>query len=223
MKQERHILLDYIAEGEHLSQDFKFCITDSKKIAKSLVAFANTKGGRLLLGVKDNGKIAGVKSEEEFYMIEGAATLYCKPEVPFTSINHKINGKEVVEIFIEESKNKPHLAKNDEGKWLAYIRKEDQNLLANKIMLEVWRKQKNNADIYLEFSETEKTLLDFLMKHNKITFSKFKKIASINHFKAEKTLIKLILMKILKIEFTEKDTFYSYDENFDKDSLSLSD
>ena len=45
-----------IAEGEHQQQDFKFEISDARKIAKTLSAFANT---------KDNGKIAGVRSEEE--------------------------------------------------------------------------------------------------------------------------------------------------------------
>ena len=57
-----------IAEGEHQRQDFKFEISDARKIAKTLSAFANTDGGRLLIGVKDNGKIAGVRSDEEQYM-----------------------------------------------------------------------------------------------------------------------------------------------------------
>ena len=52
-----------ISEGEHVHQDFKFEISDARKIAKSISAFANTEGGRLLVGVKDNGKIAGVRSE----------------------------------------------------------------------------------------------------------------------------------------------------------------
>ena len=43
-----------IAEGEHQQQDFKFEISDARKIAKTLSAFANTDGGRLLIGVKDN-------------------------------------------------------------------------------------------------------------------------------------------------------------------------
>ena len=51
-----------ISEGEHVHQDFKFEISDARKIAKSISAFANTEGGRLLVGVKDNGKIAGVRS-----------------------------------------------------------------------------------------------------------------------------------------------------------------
>ena len=79
-----------IAEGEHQQQDFKFEISDARKIAKSLSAFSNTDGGRLLVGVKDNGKIAGVRSEEEIYMIEAAAKLYCK------SLFHRENRNPIV-------------------------------------------------------------------------------------------------------------------------------
>ena len=43
-----------IEEGEQ-TQDFKMRIDDAAKIARTLVAFANTDGGRLLIGVKDNG------------------------------------------------------------------------------------------------------------------------------------------------------------------------
>ena len=68
-----------VAEGEHIHQDFKFEISDARKIARSLSAFANTEGGRLLVGIKDNGKIAGIRSEEEIYMIEAAAEMYCQP------------------------------------------------------------------------------------------------------------------------------------------------
>ena len=51
-----------IEQGEHQHLDFKFAVNDSRKIARSLVAFANTTGGKLLIGVKDNGTIAGVRT-----------------------------------------------------------------------------------------------------------------------------------------------------------------
>ena len=73
--------------------DFKFEISDAAKIARSLVAFANTEGGKLLIGVKDNGAIAGVRSEEEFYMLQNAAHRFCQPEVHFTSKEWVLEGK----------------------------------------------------------------------------------------------------------------------------------
>ena len=87
-----------VSEGEHCHQDFKFEISDARKIARSLSAFANTEGGRLLIGVKDNGKIAGVRSDEEIYMIEAAATMYCKPKVELETQTYKVEGKTVLEI-----------------------------------------------------------------------------------------------------------------------------
>jgi len=81
-----------IEEGEHQQLDFKFEISDSKKIARSLVAFANTDGGKLLVGVKDNGAIAGVRSDEEFHMVEAAAQLYCRPD-PLQPGNGTSTGK----------------------------------------------------------------------------------------------------------------------------------
>jgi predicted HTH transcriptional regulator len=76
-------LYKLIEEGEHQQQDFKFCINDSKKIAKSLVAFANTDGGRLLIGVKDNGKVVGISTDEEYYMVESAAKIFSNPPIGF--------------------------------------------------------------------------------------------------------------------------------------------
>ena len=90
-----------IAEGEHQQQDFKFEISDARKIAKTLSAFANTDGGKLLIGVKDNGKIAGVRSDEEQYMIEAAAGLYCSPEVNYTMQTYLVEGRSVLVVQIE--------------------------------------------------------------------------------------------------------------------------
>ena len=92
-----------IAEGEHQQQDFKFEISDARKIAKTLSAFANTDGGRLLIGVKDNGKIAGVRSDEEKYMIEAAAQLYCQPKVHYSMQTFHVEGRSVLVVQIEET------------------------------------------------------------------------------------------------------------------------
>ena len=73
-KGRRHIL-DLVAQGEHERQDFKFLISDARKIARSISAFANHSGGCLLIGVKDNGVVAGVRNDEDIYVVEQAAEL----------------------------------------------------------------------------------------------------------------------------------------------------
>ena len=77
---DKHYLLCLIREGEHQQQDFKYRVADACKLAKSVSAFANTDGGRLLIGVSDDGHLSGVRSEEEIFMMHQAAYKFCKPE-----------------------------------------------------------------------------------------------------------------------------------------------
>ncbi len=204
----KHHIRSLIESGESQTLDFKFEISDSKKIAKTFVAFANTNGGTLLIGVKDNGSIAGVRSEEEYYMIEAAAKMYCKPEVSFQTRRWNIDGKTILELNIPKSTQRPHYALTDEKKWMVYIRVNDQNLLANNILLRVWQQKKEAKPVYLEFTKNEKLLLTYLEENSTITISKFCKIALIVRKEAENILVKLISLNIIKIVFTEKQVYY---------------
>jgi predicted HTH transcriptional regulator len=204
----KHYIKQLIEGGESQTLDFKFEISDSRKIARTFVSFANTDGGTLLVGVKDNGAIAGVRSEEEYYMIEAAAKMYCRPEVPFSTRKWTIDGKAILEITIPKSDIKPHFALTEEKKWLVYIRVADQNLLANNILLKVWRLKKENQAVYLEFSRNEKKILSYLEIEKQITLNKFCKIALLSRKEAENILVKLISLGLISIVFTEKQVLY---------------
>ncbi len=197
-----------ISQGESQVLDFKYEISDASKIARSLVAFSNTDGGKLLIGVKDNGHITGIRSEEEYYMIEAAAHLYCKPEVPFSFRRWDIEGKTILEVDIPKAKIRPFLAKMPDGKWMAFIRVNDQNLLANRVLLKVWEKETNNKGTWIKYGDAEKKLLNYLRANSHITLSKFSKIAKISIRSAEEILVNLILPGILEMEITEKSVFY---------------
>ena len=102
-----HHILQLIEKGESEILDFKKTISSASKIAKTLSAFANHKGGRLLIGVNDNKTISGVKSEDEKYMLDMAAHFYCKPEIDIEIIEWEMGKKVVIEAIIPEGKNKP--------------------------------------------------------------------------------------------------------------------
>ncbi|HKK64015.1 MAG TPA: ATP-binding protein [Bacteroidales bacterium] len=202
---EENYIYDLISEGEHQQLDFKFEITNARKIAKTLVAFANTDGGRLLIGVKDNGRIAGVRTAEEYYMIEAAASVYCKPEIEFESFNRKISGKTVLEIVINPSVKKPHLAKDDSGKWLAYHRVMDENQLADYILLNVWRRATRKKGTFIKYTEREQELLEYISKTGSVTLTEL-----VRHFRWKKRhiqnmLVNLVAFKVLTIDFNEKE------------------
>mgnify|MGYP000879945901 CR=1 FL=1 len=209
-----------IAQGEHQQLDFKFEISDSKKIARTLAAFSNTSGGKLLVGVKDNGAIAGVRSEEEFYMVEAAAQLYCRPQVEFATREWNVDGKMVLEIDIPKSDNGPCSAPDKDGKWMVYIRVHDQNLLANTVLLKVWQMQNRKKGITIRYTDKEKMLLEYLDQNGSITISKFQRIAGITRQVAEKVLVDLITLQIIHMDITEKSVFYLINPEMKTDPLN---
>lgn len=156
---KKHPLQLLIDQGEHQQQDFKFEVNDSKKIARTLSAFANTDGGRLLIGVKDNGHISGIKSEEEYYMIEAASQMYTKPQVDFTATRWNVQGKCVLEIYIAPGNNRPYLAPDKDGKFKAYIRVADENILANEVLVLSWQKKPVSTRSFAKTQQACKSII----------------------------------------------------------------
>lgn len=197
-----------VQQGEHQKLDFKFEISDARKIARSMVAFANTDGGTLLVGVKDNGSIAGVRSEEEIYMIDAAASLYCKPEIKCSFKTWNEQGKNVLEVIIPKGQHPPYYAKDDKGEWLVFIRVKDQNLLANSIWLKALKRRQHTSGTIIRYRDEEKILFDYLVSHEKITMALFCNIALIPESKAETVLVNLIVLDIIEMVIQEDQTYF---------------
>jgi predicted HTH transcriptional regulator len=197
-----------IKDGENQFLDFKYCVSDSRKIARTLSAFSNSDGGRILIGVRDNGSIAGIRSEEEIYMVDTAAHLFCRPEITYTIRQHATEGKTFLEVEVMKGSKRPYQVKDESGRWLAYFRHNDQNLLANRVLLQVWRKEEKKKGVLVKFGEAENTLMDYLKGNGSVTLSKFKKISKISSYRAEAILANLILFKILKMNASEKGFSY---------------
>lgn len=139
-----HYIASAVAEGEHAHQDFKYMISDARKIARSISAFANASGGHLLIGVKDNGTIAGVRNEEDIYVVEQAASRYCDPPqtVDFTAF--RVEGPAVViRATVAEAASRPVRAQEPDSRWRAYYRVADENIAAHPLMLRMWRLQRS--------------------------------------------------------------------------------
>ena len=204
---DEYYIQKLIDEGEHVHQDFKFAISDARKIAKSISAFSNTEGGRLLVGVKDNGKIAGVRSEEEIYMIEAAAKMYCTPEVNISNKIFRVQGKDVLEVSIEESKNKPVCAIDENNKPWAYVRINDENILADTVFLNRWKHNKQEEKVIVTYSEREKYLLDILSKNKELTLNQCSRLSRIPRVTTSRLLADFIRFDLVEQIFREH-TFY---------------
>ena len=136
---DRQYLLRLIRQGEHEQQDFKYKVMDAEKLARSVSAFANTSGGRLLIGVRDDGHISGVRSEEEIFMMHAAAFKWCRPQADIKFETLYAEGKTVVIATVPPSARKPVCALDDEGRPKAYVRIADENIVASPVHLSIWR------------------------------------------------------------------------------------
>lgn len=201
-----------ISQGEHQQLDFKFQVNDSRKIARTLVAFANTDGGKLLIGVKDNGVIAGVRTDEEYHMIEAAASMYCKPEIDFAFRPWNIDGKQVLEIDVPALIEKPAFVLTEEERWMAYVRVGDQNLLATPLQIKLWKRQQSELGMVIKYSDNEKILLSYLNAHPFITLSKFSRLADIPRYKAENIIVNLMCAGLVEMGQNERHVWFRLKE-----------
>ncbi len=199
-----------ILQGEGTTLDFKKTITNNEKIAKSLVAFANNKGGQLLIGVADDGSIKGVKSEdEERYMITKSAHQFCKPAIEPEFEEIYVDDKLVLVVKIAESDTKPHYALDENKKWWVYYRVNDKSILASKIIVDVIKKSSKAGANLITYTEQEKKLFEHLSQEGRITLKQFSKLTRSSYRQAQKILVSLIISGVIKPNTSEKEEFFT--------------
>ena len=204
----KHYIEELVAQGEHQEQDFKFQISDARKIARSISAFANRGGGRLLIGVKDNGALAGVRNEEDIYVVEQAAQRYCNPpqEIEFTAFNVGA-GTLIIRASIACADRRPVFAQDSDRKWKAYFRVADENIVAHPLMVRAWQ-MRESADTIFSLSTVESSLLQLL--DDSVEPLSTREIAVSLHVTtatAESIIVRLASLGIVDFEYIGHGTF----------------
>ena len=199
-----------IFEGEGVTLDFKKTITSCEKIARTMISFANNKGGRLLIGVADDGSIKGVKSEdEERYMITRAAQMFAKPALEPVFEEVYVDDKLVLVVEIPESDTKPHYALAEDGKWWVYVRVKDKSVLASKIVVDVLKHSADKNGILIEYSTKEKALLEYLAERERINVPEYCKLVNLSRRNAQRIIVNMVLSGVIKVHTTEKEEYYT--------------
>ena len=114
-------------------------------------AFANTIGGRLLVGVRDDGVVSGVRSEEEIYMLHAAAYEYCQPSSNIHFDTYHVGKHTVVVATIPRSLHRPVKAVTPDGQHKAYIRVADENIIASPVHLQLWRDEQSTRPLIMQY------------------------------------------------------------------------
>jgi len=203
---DKRYLLNLIREGEHQQQDFKYRVSDACKLAKSVSAFANTDGGRLLIGVRDDGVLSGVRSEEEIFMIHQAAYKYCKPEPSIKFDTYHIEGRTIVIATIPPSVKRPVFAEDEEGSMRAYIRIKDENIIASPVHRALWRESRKPQGSVITYDDTVRHILGFLK--NRLTLNQLVRLSKLPRHKVITLLARLILFSTVKWEYSNQQFIY---------------
>jgi predicted HTH transcriptional regulator len=188
----------WIKEGEHQTQDFKYRVNEVRKIARTLVAFANRDGGRLLIGVKDNGKVAGIHSDEEIYMIGTAAKFFCQPPVAYGLQVHVEDGMQVLEVSILPAALKPHKAKETDGQWRAYLRISDNDVLADTIMMQYWKQMGQDRGLALQLTPKEWEVIRVLREQSPISPKTLMEEVELPWRKGVALMVRLLLWEVIE-------------------------
>ena len=203
----KHPIKELIESGEGLQLDFKQLIQNPRKIAKSMVSFANTNGGDLLIGVRDNGSIAGIKSEDEIHMLELAASFHCRPEVPYLVEEIIIDGKTILKAHIPKGKDKPYYARGEDDKWWVYVRVNDKCILASKTSVDFMRSQDKATQ--LSIGKLEQGILKFIAENEKTTLPEICKKFNLGKRRSSRILVDLMKLQAIRSHTTEKAEFYT--------------
>lgn len=199
----RHYIQSLINEGEHEHQDFKYKIQDARKIARSISAFANNDGGRLLVGVKDNGTIAGLRSEEDLHLIEAAAEIYCSPAMEVEMQAFLCGeGTVVVRCSIPRASRRPVEVLEEDGRRRAYFRVADENIAAHPLMVRAWRLlEEGEAQGGIAYSAVESSLLASLHRRGEATVEELMIDAHLSQSAAEDVIVKLASLGLVGFNY----------------------
>lgn len=204
---DKRYLLSLIKEGEHQQQDFKYRVSDARKLARSVSAFANTDGGRLLIGVRDDGHLSGVRSEEEIFMMHQAAYKYCKPEPSIKFDTYHVDGRTIVIATVPPSDKKPVCAEDEDGKSRAYIRIADENIVASPVHLALWRETQKTRGSVMTYDEAVRQLLDAM--EGFLTLNQIVKRSNLPRHQVIALLARLIRFGTAKWEYSDQQFLFS--------------
>jgi ATP-dependent DNA helicase RecG len=106
-------LLELINKGEGYHLEFKLEEENNEDFAKTIVCFANTDGGKILIGVDDSGKINGVSDIDKVMLrLDDIALNRCEPPLTIFQESITIDDKSIIIVNVEKGTQRPYRTKS---------------------------------------------------------------------------------------------------------------
>ena len=140
-------------------------------------------------------------------MVEAAATLYCRPEIELETHIYHIEGKDVLEVQINESTQKPIYALDENNHPWAYVRIKDENILGNPIHLNIWKHDREEKKVIITYTQREQQVLTILKQQGALTLGQCSKLTRMNRKQISRLLADFIRFGLVE-QYFEEHTFY---------------
>ncbi len=208
---ERKVARSLIQKGENRWVEFKRKASHPEKIVREVVAFANTDGGHLFIGVEDNRSIAGLKyPEEEEFVLTKAIKELCRPKIEFeVETLHFPEGIDILHYEIKAGEYKPYFAflKKYHRKGKAFVRVDDRSIQASYEVRKILQ-ERRTFDQVISIEENVEQLFKFFENNKSITISQYRQLTGLNKRLASNKLVSLALSGALKIQPQEGEDLF---------------
>ena len=138
---------DEIQNGESKKLEFKSAMIEHKKIAKTIVAFSNTSGGKFLVGVADNKSIVGVDPAIAQDVIDSITNIIddiCAPQIRPSIYMENVDGKIIIVVEVFPGAQKPYYIKNEGIPDGVYVRISATSRKADKSTIRDLEREREN-------------------------------------------------------------------------------
>ena len=171
-------------------------------------SLANTKGGTIWVGVRDNRTFRSIDPLGEQHRLEQAAEHFCDPPLELEFKVHRIGTYRILEVTVPESLHKPVYSLRDDDQWMVYIRVKDESMLATKTMVEVLERQSMDEPITIELGSKEQFLLDYLNEHPHITLKEYSDLMNLGLRRARRIVVNLLAAGLIRVKYKDKEEYY---------------
>jgi predicted HTH transcriptional regulator len=199
-----------VKTGEGTYLEFKRLISSPEKIARELAAFANTRGGIMLIGVDDDKKIIGVESYfEQDFLLDKAINYCCIPPLAVEIEVIPVKNREVIVVKVKEAVEKPIYVEQEDGRNVVFIREKDKSMQASREVEQILRNSTSTSGITFEYGPNEQRLFKYLTEYQRITVREFSNLVNISNRRASRILVNLVSAGILNLFSHEKAEYYT--------------
>jgi predicted HTH transcriptional regulator len=198
-----------VKTGEGTYLEFKRLISTPEKIARELAAFANTRGGTMLIGVDDDKKLIGIESYyEQEYLLDKAVNYCCIPPLPVEVETVPYKDRDIIVVHVKEADIKPVYVEQD-GKRSVFIREKDKSVQASREVERVLKNATSTSGITFEYGPNEQKLFKYLNEYQRISVREFANLVNISQRRSSRILVNLVSAGVLRLFNHEKKEYFS--------------